>query len=256
MSSTTTRNRLQELRSSAGIKQGDAATDPAANLPWNRPGGGHDTKQNAAQRTSRIRIVLADIDRDITDYFNVLVLASEMRRAIGQSEEARILDEMEQALEQSKLYNAKVKGCLDDLEGVQSKKGNALTKAEKDYCKSIIRDKSARFQEEIKALLSAQAAFENEQKLKVRKQMTVLYPEATAEELRVIEEDPDAMKKLMQEKIKRGSKQSQASGNAEEEASLREQIEQLQSQQDAMVRLEESVVELSELFFYLNTLMD
>ncbi|CAD7952166.1 unnamed protein product [Amoebophrya sp. A120] len=263
------KDRMADLRRAAGVTEeeaqlavemgyaGDGSEDSVLLPLLSRK----KTGAVSSTKVSKITRVLADIEKDINEYLedlgtlthNISVFSREMKRAVTREEEAKITNEMKASVDQAKVYNAKVKNCLDDLESLQKTKKNALTTSELDYCGKIIQISSVKFQDSIKSLLNAQSEFDREHKGKMRRQVRILYPEAADAEIeKLLEGEPEVMKTMFEQKFKRG----QGGAQVEDDHTLHENLELLKSQHDDMMELEQSVIELNELFFYLAALVE
>ncbi|CAD7923097.1 unnamed protein product [Amoebophrya sp. A25] len=241
------RDRLTGLRTGSGLKE-------------KSPRDGSYGSVAGPESTGKIIKILSDIDRDAKLYLadiatishNINVLSQDMRQAIGQQAEDKIVADVAKLVDQAKGYNAKVKACIDDLEKVGSSRAQSLTKHERTYCQSILTHTSAAFQEHVKKLLAAQSGFELEHKAKMKVQVHVLYPEALRKEVaELVDGDPGAMQLMLQRKF-----ENTVSDNDANQRGLQESVRTLRGQHDSLLKLQEDVLELNELFFYLSALVD
>lgn len=248
------KSKLKHLRAAAGVTESDANE---MLLPGLQRAGESGAATYTSASTSKIMRVLQDIEKDLKEYLedletvahNIDVLAVGVRHVNTGKEESEKVKEMQIYLDQSKQYNMKVKACLDDLETLSKKQAGSLSKKEKDYCHIILTQSSRRFQEGIKKLLASQTNFETATRTRMRKQLQTLYPDASSDEVKdMVEGDPENIRGLIQKQYRRATKS--------ENDALRDQLVTMQDNHDAMLELEQSVIELSELFVYLTALVE
>ncbi|CAD7957599.1 unnamed protein product [Amoebophrya sp. A25] len=241
------KNKLGNLReddeeSSLLLARGEGSS------PFGRPNPG------AGVGISKIMKVLYDIEEDLKGYLedlgttahNIDVLSTEVRAAMTSQEQQGAVDKMKLHMDQSKGYNAKVKACLDDLENLNGKKSTSLTKQEKDFCDTLLMEMSQLFHQRVKALLTAQGNFDTAIKGRLKKQLQTMYPEASKQD---VEELLGKNQKELEQMLQKGHAET-------DDASLREQLQNLQGDHDAIMELEQNVIELGELFNYLSALVD
>ncbi|CAD7942047.1 unnamed protein product [Amoebophrya sp. A25] len=203
---------------------------------------------------SKIMKVLYDIEENLKGYledlgtvaYNIDVLATQVRSAMTSQEQQEAVDKMKLLVDQSKQYNAKVKACLDDLENLNSRKSQTLTRQEKDFCSTLLQEKSKDFHQKVQGLLTAQGNFDTAIKGRLKKQLHTMYPEASKQD---VEELLGKNQKELEQMLKQGHQDT-------DDISLREQLQSLQGDHDAIMELEQNVIELGELFNYLSALVD
>mmetsp|Transcript_5044 Transcript_5044/g.12739 ORF Transcript_5044/g.12739 Transcript_5044/m.12739 type:complete len:375 (-) Transcript_5044:688-1812(-) len=215
----------------------------------------------AFNRQSRIMSLLQGIETNVNEYIedvetiahNIAVLSNELKRTFSKEDEAAQVREFQKNMDEGNEYCRKVKNCLDDLEKLLKPKPGGkkepMTPKEREYATAVSQATTSKFQKAVKQMLASQSMFEKEAKHRMNIALQTLYPEASADEVaQIVDGDPQVMQTMVRNKQKGGS------GYTSKE--MREQLDLLQQQSDAMLELEQSVIELHELFFYLSSLVD
>ncbi|CAD7939541.1 unnamed protein product [Amoebophrya sp. A120] len=249
-------SKLKKLRAAAGVNETGEAEQLLPGLA-KRPGVGN-YKTAGGGHNSKIMKVMADIEKDLIEYLedldtiaaNIDTLAHDVRRVATTKEEGQKVKEMQMQLDQSKQYNAKVKSCLEDLENLaHGKKSHTLSSAEKDYCNTILETMSKKFKDCVKKSLAAQSNFETATRSRLQKGLQMMFPDASKEEVsELISGDPKQIQGLLQKQYTKAGSQG--------DRQLHDQLSTMQDNHDAMLELEQSVLELNELFFYLSALVE
>ncbi|CAD7945626.1 unnamed protein product [Amoebophrya sp. A120] len=239
-------DKLSELRGKAGVSEPASRYGSLDEADADDLGGWGEGKtlMTSLVETSKELLPMTDSVRETSDRVRELTRQAVM--ATSAEKERKIGAAVSKYINEGKENIMQVKNMLDELKRLEIEEGDTMSPAETQMVHAIIRSASQRFKLNITDYMKAQEEYKTAVKSKVERQLRIAYPDAAEEEIQQLaEEDPLSVREAIQAQLKSGGKNS-----------LQSTLYDLHEKYSDMKKLEESVLELHDLFLFLSALVD
>lgn len=192
-------------------------------------------------KDSILKAHIASIERVAGDMNKVIL---DQRVATTSKKEYQLATTMTNLVDEGKRELGATKALIDELHAMQCEFGRATSPTEMTICSNILKNASSRFKSALQDYMKANETYKEEMKQKMRRQLKITYPGAKEEEISGLMSDNNAARQAITQKL---------AGTAPSR-SLAVVCNDLQTRYKDLQMLEQAVVELYELFRYLETL--
>ncbi|CAD7967429.1 unnamed protein product [Amoebophrya sp. A25] len=182
--------------------------------------------------------------RDVSD--RIRDLTRQGITATSADKERKIANAVSRQVDIGKRNTMRIKDIITELKRLENEERDEMTPAESQMVTSMIRSTSLTFKNNLTDYMKAQEDYKLAVKQKVERQLRIAYPDAKETEIRELaDEDPMSVREAIMQQLKSGGQNT-----------LHVTLRDLHEKYSDMKKLEESVMELHDLFLFLSALVD
>lgn len=242
-------NRLRDLRSQAGLRtsvgglspSSYGSTDTAARMgeATPTPEGNLGELQRIADEIKPLLADVRDISAEIDSYKKLVLNATSVEK------EQKLGAKVQAYIDRGKKDIKDIKGAIDELKRIQNE--HELSPAEGQMCSTLLLSAGKDLTKVLQLYMKSQEDYHEAVRKKVERQLRIAYPDAKEHEIAdLAREDPESVREAISQQLRR----------APGENNLQMTLVDLHAKYDDMRALEQSVLELRDMFLYLSAIVD